>query len=141
MLEDFSNDLRMDKICGNCGAWEGDPFEKGWIGNCPFEQCLCAFAKECESGRWIPKYDRKAIKWHYFYANKGNVVSQYCLGIMYEEGKSVPLDIELAYMWFKLASSNGHADAVKKTQELENKMSPLQIERAQRLEKFWKPYE
>ena len=37
-MSKLTNNLTIDRICGNCGAWECDPFGKGWIGNCPFDQ-------------------------------------------------------------------------------------------------------
>ena len=58
---------------------------------------------------------------------------------MYEKGSSVSCDVELAHMWFSLASCKGHADAVKQIRELENKMTLLEIEKAQDLAKKWKP--
>jgi len=135
----LSNNLNIDQICGNCGAWESDPFDKGWLGNCPFDQMLYAFTKKCEVDRWIPKYDSRAIRWYRKYAEQGNSQAQYNLGLMYEKGSSVSCDVELAHMWFSLASCKGHADAVKQIRELENKMTLLEIEKAQDLAKKWKP--
>ena len=129
------NDLETDQVCGNCGAWESDPFGKEWFGNCPFDQMLYTFAKKCENGKWVPKYDRKAIRWYRKYANEGNARAQYSLGMMFEKGESISQDLELAYMWFSLASRQGHADAVKQIQELEKKMTLSQIERAKDLAK------
>tara|TARA_B100000686_G_C16373170_1_gene753611 strand:- start:40 stop:444 length:405 start_codon:yes stop_codon:yes gene_type:complete len=130
-----------DGICGNCGAWESDPFGKGWVGNCPFDQKLYAYTKKCEIEKWIPKYDRKAIRWCRKYAEQGNASAQYSLGVMYEKGESVFHDLELAHMWLSLARSNGYAGAVKKIQELENLMTLSEIEKAQDLARNWKPFE
>ena len=135
----LSNNLNIDQICGNCGAWESDPFEKGWLGNCPFDQMLYAFTKKCEVDRWIPKYDSRAIRWYRKYAEQGNSQAQYNLGLMYVKGYYVSYDVELAHMWFSLASYKGHADADKKIRALENKMTLLEIEKAQDLAKKWKP--
>jgi len=52
---------------------------------------------------------------------------------MYEKGESVFYDLELAYMWFSLASLHGHADVVKQIKELEKKMTLSEIERAKNL--------
>jgi len=117
----LANNLKTDQVCGNCGAWESDPFGKGWIGSCPFDQVLYAFSKKCENDRWIPKYDCEAIKWCLKYAEQGNAQAQYCLGMVYENEKSDVPNVELAYMWFSLASLRGHADAVKQIKELEKK--------------------
>jgi len=140
-MSKLSNNLTIDQICGNCGAWECDPFGKGWIGNCPFDQTLYAFTKKCEIDRWVPKYDRKAIMWCRKYAQQGNSQAQYCLGMMYEKGESICHDLELAHMWFSLASSKGHADAIKQIQELESKMTLSEIKEAKDFARNWKPLE
>jgi TPR repeat protein len=60
---------------------------------------------------------------------------------MYEKGESVSHDVKFAHMWFSLASWNGHADAVKQVQELENKMTLLEIGKAKDLARNWKQVE
>lgn len=134
------NNSNIDQVCGNCGAWESDPFGKGGIGNCPFDQVLYTFTKKCENGRWVPKYDPKGIRWYRKYAKEGYARAQYSLGMMYEIGESISQDLELAYMWFSLASRHGHPDAVKQIQELEKKMTLSQIERAKDLAKKMNNY-
>jgi TPR repeat protein len=109
----LSNNLTIDQVCGNCGAWESETFGKGWIVNCLFDQTLYAFNKRCEINRWIPKYDSKSIRWCRKYAEQGKSQAQYNLGLMYKKGESVSHDVKLAHMWFSLATCNGHADAVK----------------------------
>ena len=56
-----------------------------------------------------------------------------------KEGKGVPQDYALAHMWFNLSGSNGYKDAVKNREIIEKRMSPSQIEEAQRLARNWKP--
>jgi TPR repeat protein len=89
----------------------------------------------------MPKYDRNAIMWCRKYAQQGNSQAQYCLGMMYEKGESICHDLELAHMWFSLASSKGHADAVKQIQELESKMTLSEIKEAKESARNWKPLE
>jgi hypothetical protein len=124
------NNLNIDQVCGNCGAWECDPFGKGWIGNCPFDQVPYAFTKKCENDRWVRKYHGIAIKSYHKYADQ-----------MFIKGKSVSQNLALAHMWFSLASSKGHADAVKQIQELESKMTLSEIKEAKESARNWKPLE
>jgi hypothetical protein len=131
----LTKNLNTDQVCGNCDAWETDPFGKGWIGNCPFDQVLYTFSKKCENDRWVPKYDCEVIKWCRKYAEQGNAQAQYCLGMIYESEKPDYHNLELAYMWLSLASIRGHADAVKQIKELERKMTLSEIERAKNLAK------
>jgi TPR repeat protein len=44
-------------------------------------------------------------------AEKGNAEAQYILGIMYVEGKAVPLDYKVAMSWYRKAADQGHAGA------------------------------
>jgi hypothetical protein len=86
-MSKLTNNLIIDRICGNCGAWESDPFGKGWIGNCPFDQVSYTFTKKCEVDRWVPKYDGKAIKSYHKYADQ-----------MFVQGVSVSQNLALAHM-------------------------------------------
>ena len=79
--------------------------------------------------------------WCRKYAQQGNSQAQYCLGMMYEKGESICHDLELAHMWFSLASSKGHADAIKQIQELESKMTLSEIKEAKDFARNWKPLE
>ncbi len=58
---------------------------------------------------------------------------------MYRFGQGVPQDYALAHMWLNLSASNGHKNAVEYRNSVEKKMSPQQIEEAQRLARNWKP--
>ena len=70
-------------------------------------------------------------------AEKGDAVSQYHLGYMYEYGRRVPKDPVLAYMWYSLAAARGHREARKKGAILGGKMSIEEFNEAQRLIKEW----
>ena len=129
-MSKLTNNLIIDRICGNCGAWESDPFGKGWIGNCSFDQVPYAFTKKYETDKWVPKYDRKAIKSYHKYADQ-----------IFVKGESITQNLALAHMWFSIASSKGHADADKKIQELESKMTLSEIEEAKDFARNWKPLE
>jgi TPR repeat protein len=44
-------------------------------------------------------------------AEKGEAVSQYNLGVMYDNGRGVPKDYKEAVKWFRKAAEQGHAKA------------------------------
>ena len=58
---------------------------------------------------------------------------------MYAEGNGVLQDYALAHMWWNISGSNGHKNAVKYRDIVEKRMSPSQIEEAQRMARNWKP--
>ena len=72
-------------------------------------------------------------------AEQGDAKAQYNLGRMYYLGQGVPQDYVLAHMWWNLAGSNGQKKAVGNRNIVEKKMTPSQIEEAQRLARNWKP--
>lgn len=72
-------------------------------------------------------------------AESGDAFSEYFLGLMYAQGAGVPVDYVLAYMWFNLAAAQGEKDATDLLGSLAKKMTPAQIEEAQKLAREWKP--
>jgi TPR repeat protein len=52
---------------------------------------------------------------------------------MYYEGKGVPQNYKLAYVWFSLAAAQGHENAKKARDIYAKKLSPQQIVQAQEL--------
>ena len=70
-------------------------------------------------------------------ANQDHAEAQYKLGVMYYKGKDVPQDYAMAYMWFRLAFANEHANATRKMIEIEKKMTPSQIKEANKLQREW----
>lgn len=55
------------------------------------------------------------------------------LGLMYFEGRALPQDYELGYMWLVLAGSAGLAEARRLSAELSTRMTPEQIVAAQQM--------
>ncbi len=72
-------------------------------------------------------------------ARQGDAGAQFNLGIMYANGRGVPQNYVLAYMWSNLASAGGNAYGGKNRDEVAAKMTPAQIAEAQRLAAEWKP--
>ena len=61
---------------------------------------------------------KKAFDIYKSLANAGNVEAQYCLGLMYETGTGVDMDIFEAVVWYRKAKAKGFKLAERKLQEL-----------------------
>lgn len=61
---------------------------------------------------------KKAFDIYKSLANAGNAEAQYCLGIMYETGKGVDIDIFEAVMWYRKAKAKGFSMGERKLLEL-----------------------
>lgn len=85
----------------------------------------------------------EAAKWLQLAANQGHVWAQSDLAFMYRDGEGVTQDFVKAHMWFNLASAAApaasRADYVGYRDELAKRMSPAQIDEAQKLALDWKP--
>ncbi len=71
-------------------------------------------------------------------AQQGDARAQYNLGVMYFMGRGVPQDDVQAHMWLNLAAKQGIERARKARDELAKKMTPAQLDEAQRLAREWK---
>ena len=91
------------------------------------------------NGQGVPQDYKEAVKWYRLSAEQGDEVAQYNLGNKYATGQGVLQDYALAHMWFNLSGSNGNKNAVKNRNIIEKRMTPSQIEEAQRLARNWKP--
>ncbi len=66
-------------------------------------------------------------------AEQGDADGQFALSIMYHKGQGVTQDYIHAHMWWNIAASQGHEDAVVVREIFEMKMTLSQIEKAQDL--------
>ena len=66
-------------------------------------------------------------------AEEGSAKAQYKLALMYEKGEGFLQDFVYAHMWANLSVNNGYTDAKSLRDELANKMTPSQMEKAQDL--------
>jgi TPR repeat protein len=90
-------------------------------------------------GKGVPQDYKEAMKWYSKSAGQGYVKAQVMLGYMYYHGEGVPQDDVLAHMWFNLASTQGNVNALEFRDIAAVKMTPAQIEEAQKLANEWKP--
>ncbi len=86
-----------------------------------------------ENGEGVPQDDKEAVRWYRLAAAQGHARGQYNLGLMYAEGQGVPQDDVQAHMWLNLAAAQGHEDARTVRDGLAEKMTPAQLDEAQRL--------
>ena len=79
-----------------------------------------------------------ARKWYQRAATQGYAKAQGNLGVMYFNGEGVAQDYIEAYKWFDLAGRGGFESALKYRSLVSDKMTPEQIEDAQRRAAAWK---
>ena len=96
-------------------------------------------------GQGVLRDNAQADAWYRKAADQGFAYAQFDLGAAYEDGHlGVPQDYALAHMWFNLASSPAtNTDlrqmAVRSRDKVAAKMTPEQIDEAQRMAREWKP--
>ena len=90
-------------------------------------------------GYGVPQDYKEAVKWYRLSAEQGDARAQNKLGLMYEKGEGVLQDYAIAHMWWNICGSSGGKDCVKYRNSIEKRMTPSQIEEAQRLARNWKP--
>ncbi len=80
---------------------------------------------------------RKAARLFLVAAEDGHFKPQYYLGVMYQKGQGVPQNYVLAHMWINIACRYGATDWEKIREEIEELLTPEQIERAQDMAVKW----
>ncbi len=75
----------------------------------------------------------EALRWYQRAARAGDARSQSNLGFMYGTGRGVPQDYIQAYAWYNVASASGEDSARYNREAVAGRMSPAQIEKAQKL--------
>jgi TPR repeat protein len=93
-----------------------------------------------ENGKGVPQDYSEAMIWFGRAAVQAHPIAMLHLGVMYAEGRGVPQDYVCAHMWFSLAAAQGEQRAAKTLTEMaERRMTPAQINEAQKLARDWKP--
>jgi TPR repeat protein len=90
-----------------------------------------------EGHRGVQRDYVEAVKWYKRAASRGYLLAQTFLGDMYANGHGVPKDFVRAHMWFNLASIGGFKSAEIKRNQLEQKMTNVEISDAQRMMRKW----
>ena len=84
-------------------------------------------------GKGVSQDDAQAALWYRKAAEHGDTDAQLTLGAMYLEGRGVPRDVVTAYGWFSLAAEQGVVRAIDYRDLISRRMTPEQLEKAQRL--------
>lgn len=109
--------------CFRAAANGGDAVAQYWLGKMYDERKV----KEQNENRCR----QKARNWYRQSAEQNFADAQLELGKIYYEGRGVNEDAMDAYKWFALAAANGSEDAGEKIDELEKRMSPEDVAKAQ----------
>jgi len=70
-----------------------------------------AFAEHNKESKTVAKYHNKEFDWHFLMATQGDAQAQYNLGLMYQCGRGVPKNRELAATWYQKSAMQGNAEA------------------------------
>jgi uncharacterized protein len=86
-----------------------------------------------DEGQGVSQNNKTAVKWYTLAAKQGYALAQYNLGRMYGLGTGVIQDNVYAHMWGNIASSNGNKNGAKVRDLAAKRMTPSQLETAQKL--------
>jgi len=86
-----------------------------------------------ERGLGVVQDYNEAIRLYLLAARQGLVLAQKNLGAMYWRGQGAVQDYVKAHMWTNIASSSGDKGSVENRDIMASKMTPQQIEQAQRM--------
>ena len=103
-----------------CGAAAGDLRRKAERGDVPAQYEL---GRRCSEQK---KY-ACALVWFRKAAQQGHAGAQNRLGVMYERGEGMPIDLVEAYKWFTIAAAAGNTFAAANSLSLERRLNVEQI--------------
>ena len=90
-------------------------------------------------GQGAPQNYRLSAKWFRLAANQGDALAMYALGLIYENGLGFERNLMSSHFFYSLANTAGHKSALAAMLRVGAKLSPSEINEAQRLAKEWKP--
>ena len=86
-----------------------------------------------EDDNKVVKDYKESAKWYRKSAEQGLAAAQFALGAMYANGDGVIRDNVYAHMWFNIAASSGHKNAVTNRDIAAKNMMAADISKAQGL--------
>lgn len=69
------------------------------------------------------------------YAEQGNIDAQYAMGLIYAEGRGLPIDLARAHYWLSLAVAQGDRDADMLRNVVGSQMSEDEYQASLRMQK------
>jgi hypothetical protein len=89
---------------------------------------------------WHPVRDETDHeRWIRRLADRGSIVAQFQMGVMYAKGQDVPVDLPQAYFWHALAASAGHESAAVWRDEIAKLLSGSELAAAADRLRRWTP--
>ena len=98
---------------------------------------LWALGKMHLSGDGFPVNNAKGLDYWMRGARRGVMPAIIGLGSMFKEGGGVQKDEVIALKWFRIAAEKDWPDAIKERDELEKRLTPVQIKEATQLQADW----
>ena len=86
-----------------------------------------------KNGDGVTQDYKEAERLYKLAAERGHANAQNSLGFMYAMGVGVIKDVVIAHMWYNIAALSGDKEAVEQRDNVAKKMTPSQIETAQKL--------
>jgi localization factor PodJL len=80
-----------------------------------------------------------AAGWFRKAAERGLTDSQFNLGILYENGRGVPRDLQEAYKWYALAARSGDPVAARRLDQIKARMDQAGVDAAELKLAAWQP--
>lgn len=93
------------------------------------------------SGNGVDQSDKKGLLWVRRSADQGFARAQHYMGEAYTNGVGLILKKNTveACKWLTLAANQEHGPATRSMKDLQEKMTPQEIEQAKKLAQDWKP--
>jgi TPR repeat protein/CHAT domain-containing protein len=91
------------------------------------------------NGQGVPRDYKTAVKWYRLAAEQGYASAQYSLGFLYAKGRGVSQDNVNALRWWTIAASSGNKYATKNIVKIAKRMTPSEINTAQKLARNFVP--
>ncbi len=88
-------------------------------------------------GQGVNQDHGAALKLWTLASEQGQPDAQTNLGLLYVHGKGVPADNVYAHMWWNIAASQGNKNARINLNIVAKKLSPMQLQTAQRMALEW----
>lgn len=98
------------------------------------------------NGQGVARDDREAVRWYGRAAEQGDPDAQASLAAMYSAARGTSQNFVQAHKWYTVAAARfpasertKRAQAIRNSELLAAKMSPAQVEEAQKLAREWQP--
>lgn len=85
------------------------------------------------TGQGVPQDYSASLKYNTLAAHQGHTLAQVSLGMRHKYGRGTIQDYTRAHMWWNIFASQGNGPARRWRNSIAKKMTPTQIETAQRL--------